>query len=277
MSRKFVFGGSFSGAVPLLLDLYPAAIAFSVRKIRTAYAGACMRVRRSSDNAEQDIGFELNGALDTAALLAFVGSGDGFVTVWYGQDVVGVNLTQATLTRQPRIVLNGNLHENLNKPAITFHVTGVVGHSNLNTAIIPTGSRVTANSSFYSVSRYTSNTERRLFISDFQNTFFALFPDPNQPTWSASSPILSQAYINGSLQTIGTRAQLRAAIGTNTFLVSVNNYALLNGNTNRIELGRESAAIGALNLYQEIIIYRTDQSANRTAIETNINNHYAIY
>ena len=46
------------GSVPLLLDTYPnAAVAYSLRKLRTAYTGAAIRVRRSSDNAEQDIGF----------------------------------------------------------------------------------------------------------------------------------------------------------------------------------------------------------------------------
>jgi hypothetical protein len=279
MSKKFVFGGSFTSVVPLLLDLYPAAIAFSVRKIRTEYSGACMRVRRSSDNTEQDIGFDLNGDLDTTALLAFVGSGDGFVTVWYGQDVVSVNLTQATLTRQPRIVFNGGLVLNLGKPAINFHIAGNVNHSNLNNQNIPIGSRVTANSSFYGVSRYTSNTQRRLFISDFANTYFTLFPDSEGSAQGSpsSSPSLTQAHINGNLQTIGTRGQLRAVIGVDTFLAAINNYALLNGNTFRIELGREGSVIGALDFYQELIIYRTDQTSNRVAIETNINNYYGIY
>jgi hypothetical protein len=42
----------------LLLDTYPnAAVAYSLRKLRTAYTGAAIRVRRAIDNAEQDIGF----------------------------------------------------------------------------------------------------------------------------------------------------------------------------------------------------------------------------
>jgi hypothetical protein len=109
MSKKFVFGGSFTSVVPLLLDLYPnAAAAYSVRKLRTAYTGACIRVRRSSDNAEQDIGFSGND-LDTAALLAFVGSGNGFVTTWYDQSGNGLNLTQPTAGTQMRIVNSGVL------------------------------------------------------------------------------------------------------------------------------------------------------------------------
>jgi hypothetical protein len=49
----------------LLLDTYPnAAVAYSLRKLRTAYSGSPIRVRRSVDNAEQDFGFdELNNTL----------------------------------------------------------------------------------------------------------------------------------------------------------------------------------------------------------------------
>jgi hypothetical protein len=52
----------------------PAAAAYSVaRRLRTAYTGPAIRVRRSSDNAEVDIGFTPDGDLDSAALSAFVG------------------------------------------------------------------------------------------------------------------------------------------------------------------------------------------------------------
>jgi len=67
------FGGRFTTSVtppppPLLLDTYSSAIvAYSLRKLRTAYSGAAIRVRRSSDNTETDIGF-VNNALDTASL-----------------------------------------------------------------------------------------------------------------------------------------------------------------------------------------------------------------
>ena len=70
---------------PLLLDTYPsAAVAYSLRKLRTDYSGNAIRVRRSSDNAEQDFGFSGND-LDTASLLTFCGACNGFITTWYDQ------------------------------------------------------------------------------------------------------------------------------------------------------------------------------------------------
>jgi len=66
-----------------LLDTYPnAAVAYSLRKLRTAFMGSAIRVRRSSDNTEQDIGF-VNNELDTSSLTTFCGAGNGFVTTWY--------------------------------------------------------------------------------------------------------------------------------------------------------------------------------------------------
>ena len=58
---------------PLLLDTYPnAAATYSFRKLRNSYAGSAIRVRRSSDNAEQDIGF-VGKNLDTGSLASFAG------------------------------------------------------------------------------------------------------------------------------------------------------------------------------------------------------------
>ena len=65
----------FSDAVKLLLDTYPnAAAAYSLRKLSTSYQGPAIRVRRSSDNQEQDIYFDSLSNLDTNSLTSFVGS-----------------------------------------------------------------------------------------------------------------------------------------------------------------------------------------------------------
>ncbi|MGL4351069.1 MAG: arabinofuranosidase catalytic domain-containing protein [Plesiomonas shigelloides] len=107
------FGGGGAPAAPIL-DSLTAVAAYSPRKLRTAYAGSAIRVRRSSDNTEADIGFSGND-LDTAALLSFCGAGSGFLVTRYDQ--VGTNnQTQATTTLQPRIV-NAGVLETLNGKA----------------------------------------------------------------------------------------------------------------------------------------------------------------
>jgi hypothetical protein len=73
--------------------------------IRTAnYGGPCLNLRRSSDNATQDIGF-LGDVVDYAAADAFVGAGNtGFVAALYDQSGSGHNLTQAVQANQPPFV-----------------------------------------------------------------------------------------------------------------------------------------------------------------------------
>jgi hypothetical protein len=58
-----------------LLDTYTgASAAFSLRKLISTYTGPVVRVRRSNDNAEQNIEFGSDGGLNTTALLSFVGA-----------------------------------------------------------------------------------------------------------------------------------------------------------------------------------------------------------
>ena len=112
---------SQAAAPSLLLDLYPsAAAAYSVRKLRTAYTGSAIRVRRSSDNAEQDIGF-VAGNLDTTALTTFCLATDGFVTTWYDQSGNAANATQTTAANQPVIVTAGVVNIVNSKPAVYFN------------------------------------------------------------------------------------------------------------------------------------------------------------
>lgn len=118
MSKRNTIVGSFQFH---MLNQYPGArVAFSMRKLRAEYGGACLRVRRSSDNTEQDIGFNSSGWLDTAAMLSFVGAGSGFVVTWYDQSGSGGNASQASTSNQPRIVNTGTLETDGGLPCINF-------------------------------------------------------------------------------------------------------------------------------------------------------------
>ena len=102
--------GSQSIAFIGLLDTYPnAAAAYSVRALRIAYTGSAIRVRRASDNAEQDIGFTVFGNLDTTALTSFCSGTNGFVTTWYDQSGNNNPLFKNSATNQPRIVNSGEI------------------------------------------------------------------------------------------------------------------------------------------------------------------------
>lgn len=116
-------------------------IALSVRLVVNAYTGACMHVRRSSDNTAQDIGFTYEGNLDIVALQNFVGAGNnGYIVTWYDQGPLGANAGQSTNSLQPQIVSNGLVITSYNgRPAPTF-----TDASNTNLDITVSGFTTTA-------------------------------------------------------------------------------------------------------------------------------------
>lgn len=118
----FARGPVSSAPPPLILDSLSAGAAYSTRRLRTAYTGAALRVRRSSDNTEQDIGFSGN-ALDTTALTSFVGANSGFVVTWYDQSGNARHVTQATQADQPRIVNAGTVDVLNGAPTVVFNGT----------------------------------------------------------------------------------------------------------------------------------------------------------
>lgn len=122
-----------------VLDDYTAdtKVGYSVRKLRASYTGNCMRVRRASDNTEQDIGF-VNNVLDTASLATFAAATDAYVTTWYDQTGNGSNMTQASSNAQPQIVASGVVITQNNKPSVYFDGTNdrlIVSNVALNTYI----------------------------------------------------------------------------------------------------------------------------------------------
>ena len=92
-----------------IFNLPKIELLLSVRKVNQAYNGPCVTVRRSSDNATQNIYFLPNGDLDTASLLSFAGSGDAYVVKWFDQSFNGYHVEQNTSSLQPQIVDTGSL------------------------------------------------------------------------------------------------------------------------------------------------------------------------
>lgn len=91
--------------------------AHSFRRLLASYTGPAIKVRRSTDNVEYDIGFTLGGDLDEADLLAKIGSASAYMVTWYDQSGNGRHLTQATAAAQPRIVNAGVVEVRGSKPA----------------------------------------------------------------------------------------------------------------------------------------------------------------
>ena len=94
-------GATFVGAYDAIPSI---AAAYGMRRLRSAYIGSLLRLRRGSDNVESDFGALSNGDLDAAAIATWLGAASGYVTTWYDQSGNGYNAVQTTAANQPLYV-----------------------------------------------------------------------------------------------------------------------------------------------------------------------------
>jgi len=262
------------GVIPppsLLLDTYPnAAVAYSLRKLRTAYSGSSIRVRRSSDNAEQNIGFVGND-LDTASLLTFCGAGNGFITTWYDQSTNANNSTQATAANQAQIVTSGAL--------VTDPITNKI-------------------STLWSGDAYLLGTSLPTPQLNYQLAVFNRTADAQRIISLGSNnsvPFLGHWLTNNNLTTLYGNTNITHLISADTgcFIQTIlrdgsnvvkcwnNQTALATGTDTRtsyvFNYWGKSASPQSNGYKQELIYWNSDQEANRIGIETNANTYWDAY
>lgn len=265
--------GAAAPAAGLLLDDYPnAAAAYSLRLLNSAYTGNCIEVRRASTNTNQNIGF-VGGVLDTASLKTFCASTDCFVRTWYDQSSNARNAQMTIDANQPQIVSSGVIYRTNGFPALDFD--GTNDHFSIASAYTGT----TTQSDFAVMDRVSGangvsvgNATTTAFIS-------ASVRSDNRAYFRNSSGTTAQSVaVNESGFNLVTTTY--ASNTVNYYIDSTNSYSFTytfsgSGNT-YTGLGRYGGVYNAADLY-EVITYSTDQSSNRTGIETNIDNFYNVY
>jgi hypothetical protein len=254
-------------------------------------------VRRSSDNAEQDIGF-VNNVLDTSSLTTFCGGTNGFVTTWYDQSGNVRDIIQTTAANQPQIVSSGSVILENAKPCLKFDGS--------NDTIRMTGTMPLIERSFSFVGKQNTSQQDAGIISfrpiggsnDFRSPDTFVFSTTN----SSVSP--QRAYtIEGS--TSGSYSLQKNGTGTDilqyglymetktsgegklyqngTLQVTDTTFTEFNSeNTQAFNLGARNFTNATIQNYfngqfQEFVYWSVNNISNRTGIESNINTYYAIY
>jgi hypothetical protein len=259
---------------PLLLDTYTgAAAAYSVRLLRTAYTGDAIRIREDSGNTETDIGFDGNGDLDTAAIASHCGANNGYVVTWYDQSGNGNDATQSTTTQQPQIY-NGTatITEN-GKPTIEFDGSDdfldsalTVSTTDIAVSSVQKFNSIAGNQVSITISEAISNQLYMLWNDSSNN--WKLFYKSTQDVTADTNQNLIGFYTDGTSTYYYKNG---ATLGT-AYTAS----SLSSGDPVRI--GRWSGGGYATDLKcQELIIWQSDQSSNRSGIESNVNNYFSIY
>ena len=269
--------------------------AYSLRSI-TGGDPKAVRVRRSSDNSEQD--FTVS-EINSGALVSFVGSGnDGFVETWYDQSGNGNNLTQSTDGKQPTIVTSGTLNTRNNEPIVKFiqanstHLTGA-------SSILPTGTDI-AMTVFNALhvdqssgnrigvfghngggnnpgtSKYLtgSASSRRTILKtkDASDTVVSL--QSNSVSSNDADAIIT--YLSSMSDGVGTHKvfNLGAQVGS-TLTGSITDQSYESGNTTILGARTVSDNFSDSEIF-EVIVYDSDQLSNRDAIEANLSSKYGI-
>jgi hypothetical protein len=259
--------GTAAPPVGLLLDAYPGAeFAFSFRKLRSAYTGNCVRIRRSSDNAAQNFGF-VNNYVDTISISTFCGSGNGFLITWYDQS--GNSNNAVNTTSPPQIYFSGAFVLRSGKIDLQFiNLQFLV----LVNTIVKTSVQ---NYSFWTTYQKSNSGNQPLFLRSGDY----LWLDYGQ----------TNQYINSGLQSINitpnnyainTRYLVNHICDTQNVTIYSNSNAWGNRITTFGTAIRNFVAESGINgivTINEFVFYSSSQAANRTGINSNINTFYTIY
>ena len=280
-----------------LLDTYPgAAAAYSVRLLDKDYAGDCIRVRRASDNTEQDIGFDGNGDLDTGALASFCTGTNGFVRTWYDQSGNANHATQTTTANQPKIYdsSTGVLTRN-SLPTLQFDGTNdsLLSTSAIDPLFITAANAPNTSGTFKSICGADSDDAVANGSFYFQYNTPARIPVFLRITTadiSTSVDFVAKASTAVTNNTMNLLTGTRTTTSINLYVNSITSGNDTTSNALRPVGGVDSGKFRLMASYynnavsdylagdlSEIIAYTSDQSANRAAIETNINDYFNIF
>jgi hypothetical protein len=242
-----------------------------LRLLDSTYTGSAIRVRRSSDNTEQDIGFNVFGELDTVSLTAFAGVGDAFCKVWYDQSGSSNDATQTTTADQPKIVSSGAVITGSisGKPTIFFDTSDKMP---------TTTTASTQTLSLFSVAQGKTGRKTILDIGSsngfdlrtWSDRNYRLFWGDGSTQQNIESPTTSK---NETVYSV-SKTSTTLNVYLNSSLDGSASTSLYTSNT--INISATGQLGGTANI-SEIILYTSDESANRTGIETNVNTFYSIF
>jgi len=284
----------------LLDEFGGAAAAYSLRRLSSNYAGPLVKIRRDSDNVEVNVypdiegNFSLNSRVTNiaetttgssqadfsfnttfATLSQFVeGDPNCFVVEWKDQSSNNNHATQDASANQPKIYdgTTGVVTEN-GKPSLS-----------LSNSFMNSINAMSFTSDFFVSSVFNTNTTQGF------NMLLGSYNDSR----SYLSLKTNEIKIRNSAQSINTFTG--ASISYNqqhlfTFSRASNSLQpSVDGNTQTAQTTSGTYNFDELFAYssggnsyrfggncQELILYPSDQSSNRTNIETNINTFYNIY
>jgi hypothetical protein len=297
LHQRLMMGYRTAGAAStLLLDVYTGCVAgYSVARQLKSAATASIRVRSSGDGyaTGTNIGFAA-GVTDNSQLTTLVGANTGVIEHLFDQ--VGTShLTQGTNANRPTIISAGvtNTCGTNSKPSIVLDSTDllstVADKPNFSSDLSLSGD--VAWTAFI-VHKKTTNTAGCLFgwgesgtalkaAGYYDDGTFGAVAFAGSNDYKTTVPTNSTHYLTTIIKTAGainaTTTAYRNGVSVASTGHSTNspNVAI----NKPLYLGRwaDYASNGLQGHVQELLIFAGDKSADRAAIESNINTFYGIY
>lgn len=242
---------------------------YSFRLLANDYTGSCIRVRRSNDDAEQDIGFSA-GVLDQTALTTFVGANDGFVVKWYDQSILRRDASQVNNAQQPQIVTAGVVNTLNGEPCMNLDGTDDVLLADdlaipANFMVIMVGSHTNGFGYFTHLDTTNDGIEKLGFGTSLR---FSYMGDDDTVNKTAGAQLLTIFAYDSTDKIYSINAPETVEAYTAGATSSVTQVAL------GTRLGGDHAECQ----YQEVIYWNTQaEIANRATIKTDINTYYNVY
>tara|TARA_S200002703_G_scaffold96403_1_gene83315 strand:- start:477 stop:1406 length:930 start_codon:yes stop_codon:yes gene_type:complete len=285
-----------------LLPTFPgAAAAYSLRALN-GDANNVVRVRRSSDDAERD--FTAEGV--SFELEDWVGAGnDGFVETWYDQSGNNNHAVQLNTELQPQIVSAGSYLEKLDFDGVNdflevdnstatfkflhdettssiFAVTTYGESSNPENdfALLSTFNGSSSETGillgYDDRSSLSRNNAYRHIVSNGSGGGNYSVDNLSNDKITPNQKILLSTLTNPDSGTAADRDIARVNGGSFIQDNSKTTAPSASNSDNNLTIGALTSAAYLLGSIEEIIIYDSDQSANRPAIESNIADEYGI-
>lgn len=301
--------GGFVASDPLLLDPYSApAAAYSLRKLSSSYSGPAFQIRRVSDNVEVNVNFDgvgvvsLNSTIsnvteettettDTTVSTSAVNLGQfvanagytdadslgstdsAVIQCWYDQSGNSNDATQNTAADQPQLIRAGSFIEEDGKPCVFKAAQSQaldIGSSLVHGADFLSAIVHSDLSAFGGVMDGPDMIQMPRNTGNYRVDFDAAVVN----NFASTSPVnVITDHVVVIVQRVGTTSASLFANGNQP-----SNGTLTAGTTVTRSLNEVFGSANDITAkLQEYIFWGFDQSANRTAIETDINTFYSIF
>jgi len=232
-----------------------AEAAYSTRRLN-GNVTECMVIRRASDSTTTTIGFDGSGNIDEAAIETFCSGTTCTVSEWKDQSGNGNDATQSDPTKQPTIYTGGALVKENGKVILLPQSNGG----------LTTGLSLSGTANVFTVQK---QNQRAMSFGDLTSN--SRYIGQAYTSGNAYAGVSSVAFGFNGATTITTNSA--STFASNTISQTLV-YFDFSATISNLVLGYWNHTSIPMFQLQEVVLYTSDKSSDRTDIESNIGDYF---